>query len=88
MVLYSHPKQGRAVSLLPEASVFVVAKSTLVARLTQATERLHKKAANGERVPSCVNFISGPSSTADIELIKVVGVHGPVFASYIIIDDM
>ncbi len=88
MVLYSNPAQGRAVSLLPEASVFVVAKSTLVARLTQATAVLHKKAANGERVPSCVNFISGPSSTADIELIKVVGVHGPVFASYIIIDDM
>ncbi|WCE32177.1 LutC/YkgG family protein [Vibrio sp. SCSIO 43137] len=88
MVLYSQPNQGRSVSLLPEASVFIVAKSTLKARLTQATAELHKKAADGERIPSCVNFISGPSSTADIELIKVVGVHGPVFASYIIIDDM
>ncbi|UTV28767.1 LutC/YkgG family protein [Photobacterium atrarenae] len=88
MVLYSNPKQGRAVSLLPEASVFVVPKSTLVARLTQATAALHEKARNGERMPSCVNFISGPSSTADIELIKVVGVHGPVYATYIIIDDM
>ncbi|WP_375753575.1 lactate utilization protein C [Vibrio sp. HN007] len=88
MVLYSQPNQGRAVSLLPEASVFVVAKSTLVARLTQATAKLHQKAAAGERMPSCVNFISGPSSTADIELIKVVGVHGPVYATYIIIDDM
>lgn len=88
MVLYSHPAQGRAVSLLPEASVFIVPKSALVARLTQATALLHQKAANGERMPSCVNFISGPSSTADIELIKVVGVHGPVFATYIIIDDM
>lgn len=88
MVLYSNPKQGRAVSLLPEASVFVVPKSTLVARLTQATAALHQKAKNGERMPSCVNFISGPSSTADIELIKVVGVHGPVYATYIIIDDM
>ncbi|PSV29120.1 lactate utilization protein C [Photobacterium sp. GB-56] len=88
MVLYSNPAQGRAVSLLPEASVFVVPKSSIVARLTQATEILHQKAMNGERVPSCVNFISGPSSTADIELIKVVGVHGPVFATYIIIDDM
>ena len=73
---------------LPEASVFVVPKSSIVARLTQATEILHQKAMNGERVPSCVNFISGPSSTADIELIKVVGLHGPVFATYIIIDDM
>ncbi|MGF1723941.1 LutC/YkgG family protein [Photobacterium nomapromontoriensis] len=88
MVLYSQAKQGRAVSLLPEASVFVVAKSTLAPRLTQATDLLHQKAIRGERLPSCVNFISGPSSTADIELIKVVGVHGPVFATYVIIDDM
>ncbi|MGF1690154.1 LutC/YkgG family protein [Photobacterium kagoshimensis] len=88
MVLYSSPAQGRAISLLPEASVFVVPKSTLVARLTQATAKLHEKAKNGERMPSCVNFISGPSSTADIELIKVVGVHGPVYATYVIIDDL
>jgi len=88
MVLYSQAKQGRAVSLLPEASIFVVPKSALLARLTQATAELHRKAAAGERMPSCVNFISGPSSTADIELIKVVGVHGPVYASYIVIDDL
>lgn len=88
MVLYSNPAQGRAISLLPEASVFVVPQSTLVARLTQATAILHEKARNGERIPSCVNFISGPSSTADIELIKVVGAHGPVYATYVIINDM
>lgn len=88
MVLYSQPEQGRAISLLPEASIFIVAKSTLVPRLTQATARLHGKAKRGERIPSCVNFISGPSSTADIELIKVVGVHGPISATYIIIDDI
>ncbi|WP_370646526.1 lactate utilization protein C, partial [Photobacterium sp. OFAV2-7] len=57
MVLYSNPAQGRAVSLLPEASVFVVPKSALIPRLTQATAALHEKAKNGERIPSCVNFI-------------------------------
>ncbi|WED23708.1 lactate utilization protein C [Vibrio sp. JC009] len=88
MVLYSRPEQGRAVSLLPETSIFVVAKSTLIPRLTQATSQLHQMAQRGERIPSCVNFISGPSSTADIELIKVVGVHGPVAATYVIIEDM
>ena len=48
---------------------------------------LHQKAQAGERMPSCINIISGPSSTADIELIKVVGVHGPVKAVYLIIED-
>ena len=88
VVLYSSAQQGRSISLLPETSIFVVAASTLGARLTQGTDQLHRKAAAGERMPSCVNLISGPSSTADIELIKVVGVHGPVHACYIVIEDL
>lgn len=87
MVLYSTPKQSRMLSLLPEVTVFVVAKSTLVARITQAMERLSDSVADGQRVASCVNLISGPSSTADIELTKVVGVHGPTEACYIVLDD-
>jgi L-lactate dehydrogenase complex protein LldG len=88
MVLHSAASRGRSVSLLPEVSVFVVPQSQIVPRLTQATTRLHKMAQAGERLPSCVNFVSGPSSTADIELIKVVGVHGPLHAAYVIISDM
>ncbi len=88
MVLHSDPLRGRAVSLLPEVSVFIVPQSQIVPRMTQATSQLHQMAQRGERLPSCVNFISGPSSTADIELIKVVGVHGPLHAAYIVISDM
>lgn len=53
----------------------------------EKADQLHQKAQAGERMPSCINIISGPSSTADIELIKVVGVHGPVKAVYLIIED-
>ena len=62
-------------------------KSTILPRVAQLAEKLHQKAQAGERMPSCINIISGPSSTADIELIKVVGVHGPVKAVYLIIED-
>ncbi|MDX2319706.1 MAG: lactate utilization protein C [Moritella sp.] len=88
MVLHSAASHGRSVSLLPETSVFLVPQSQIVPRITQAAKVLHDKAQAGERLPSCVNFISGPSSTADIELIKVVGVHGPIHAAYVVIADM
>lgn len=87
VVLESRPTQGRMISLLPEASVFVIPKSGLVARVTQAMERLHAQVEDGKRVASCVNLISGPSSTADIELTKVVGVHGPMEACYVVLED-
>lgn len=87
VVLFSAPEQGRSLSLLPESSIFVVRKSALLPRVAQLAQDLHQRAECGERMPSCINIIGGPSSTADIELIKVVGVHGPVSAAYLIIED-
>ncbi|NBI41399.1 lactate utilization protein C [[Haemophilus] felis] len=88
VVLFSDKAFGRSVSLLPEKSVVVLRKSSVLPRVAQLAKILHDKAQNGERMPSCVNIISGPSATADIELIKVVGVHGPVAKIYLLIDDL
>ena len=88
IVLFSDKDFGRSVSLLPEKSVVVLRKSTVLPRVAQLAKILHDKAQQGERIPSCVNIISGPSATADIELIKVVGVHGPVSKIYLVIDDL
>ncbi|TCB98677.1 lactate utilization protein C [Kosakonia quasisacchari] len=87
VVLFSAPERGRALSLLPASSIFVLRKSTILPRVSQLAQTLHQKALAGERMPSCINLIGGPSSTADIELIKVVGVHGPVNAAYLIVED-
>lgn len=88
IVLFSSKDHGRSVSLLPEKSIVVVRKSQIIPRVAQLAKALHDKAQQGERMPSCVNIIAGPSSTADIELIKVVGVHGPVAKIYLVIDDL
>lgn len=87
VVLFSSPWQGRAISLLPPTTLFVVYKSRLLPGVTQLAEILRQREQSGEPLPSCINLIAGPSSTADIELIKVVGVHGPLNAVYLIIED-
>lgn len=86
-VLFSSKNKGRSVSFLPENSIILIPKSTIVPRMTQAARLISEKVRNGEQIASCINFITGPSNSADIEMILIVGVHGPMKATYIVIED-
>ena len=87
-VLFSSKDKGRTVSFLPLKSVIIIPKSTIVPRMTQAARIIREKTASGEHLASCINFITGPSNSADIEMILVVGVHGPMDMTYIVVDDL
>ncbi|WP_257348880.1 LutC/YkgG family protein [Pseudalkalibacillus decolorationis] len=87
VVLFSDNGKGRSVSLLPTNYIAIIPKSTIVPRMTQATHYIHKMEQENGNVPSCINFISGPSNSADIEMNLVVGVHGPITATYIVVTD-
>ena len=84
VVMFSHHGSGRSVSLLPTYTVIIIYKQDIRPRLTQAMSFLREQIETG--LPASVNFISGASSTADIELIRVQGVHGPMAISYIVVD--
>ncbi len=83
VLLFSHLGSGRSVSLLPAYTVTVIRKQDIRPRLTQAMSFLREQVVTG--LPTSVNFVSGASSTADIELVRVQGVHGPLAISYVIV---
>ena len=62
------------VSLLPETHVAVVRQSRIVRGMEEAWQLARSELG---RLPRAVNFISGPSRTADIEQTVTLGAHGP-----------
>lgn len=78
---------GRAISLLPLSHIAIVDAASIKATMGEWMEELHEiGGANGDSLPAQVCFISGPSVTSDIELVRVEGVHGPMYVHYIVID--
>ncbi|WP_438447723.1 LutC/YkgG family protein [Gorillibacterium sp. sgz5001074] len=84
IVLYNRGDRGRLVSLLPNQFLAVVRASTVVPRITQVLGQMAPRA----REYSCVNFITGPSRTSDIEMDLTIGVHGPGRITIFLIEDI
>ncbi|MET3697600.1 L-lactate dehydrogenase complex protein LldG [Bacillus oleivorans] len=87
VVILNNKNKARAISLLPTTFIAIIPKSTIVPRFTQAAQEIERRMQTGQTIASCINFISGPSNSADIEYNLVVGVHGPIRVSYIVVED-
>ena len=88
LVLVSAAGRPRTTSLVPPCHVAVFDRTALVESLEQVglvLEAWHDGPAPAER-GAVINFITGPSRTADIELTLTRGVHGPKEVHAIFVD--
>ena len=84
LVLLSSPDQHATSSLLPETHIAVVRKRQILKTMEDVWGFLRERPSG---LPRQVNFISGPSRTADIEMTLVYGAHGPYRVHIIIVND-
>ena len=74
------PRAPRATSLVPPAHIALVLRDTMVRELAEALPE-------GDELPSNLVWVSGPSRSADLELVLTVGVHGPGLVDVIVVDE-
>lgn len=74
LAMLSGPDTPASMALLPETHIAVVPESRILAHMEDVFALLRHE--RGEP-PRALNFISGPSRTADIEQTLVIGAHGP-----------
>ncbi len=81
IVLHHSGSEGRRViSLLPDWHLCIL-------RASQVVETLPEYFARCTQPPALATYISGPSATADIEMTRIKGVHGPRFLNVILVRD-
>ena len=81
IVLHHSSLEGRRVlTLLPDWHLCILRASQVVETLPEYFRRC-------EQPPALATYVSGPSATADIEMTRIKGVHGPRFLHVILVHD-
>jgi hypothetical protein len=73
LVMPGSPQRPTSLNFLPDNEIVLLRRSEIVDSMETAWERLLMEGA----LPRAVNFITGPSRTADVEQTLQLGAHGP-----------
>ena len=90
LMLISGPQSPTRNNFLPDNHIVVLRAEQIVSTYEEGWEALRRATPLGQgqfAMPRTVNFITGPSRTADIELKIELGAHGPRRLHILIVDD-
>jgi L-lactate dehydrogenase complex protein LldG len=90
LMLHSGPESPTRNNFLPDTHIAVLRADQVAASYEDGFDKLRRKFAKPEggfSMPRTVNFITGPSRTADIEQRLELGMHGPRRLHIVLIDD-
>ncbi len=88
LVLVENEGNIRLVSSLPRIHIAVVPIDKIVPTISDALDvALVQAAFAGLYPPTYISVITGPSSTGDIELVRVYGAHGPQELHVVLLDN-
>lgn len=86
VMVSSMQQSGRRNFVYPPVHLVFAYASQIVPDLKQAFQGLKEK--YGNKQPSMISLITGPSRTADIEKTLIMGAHGPKELFVFVIDDL
>ncbi|MGH8718223.1 MAG: LutC/YkgG family protein, partial [Burkholderiales bacterium] len=84
LMLLSGEETHAVTSLLPETHIAIVKAARIVASMEDGWSLLRAEIG---ALPRAVNFVSGPSRTADIEQTITLGAHGPYRVHIILVKE-
>jgi L-lactate dehydrogenase complex protein LldG len=87
LMLISGAQTPTTLNFLPEAHIVVVRRGQVVATYEDGWDRLRTVETTGA-LPRAINFVTGPSRTADIEQHIELGAHGPRRLHIVLIEDV
>lgn len=85
VMISSKQAAGRRAPVFADTHIVVAFTSQLVEDIKDAIKNVRDK--YGDKTPSLISLITGPSRTADIEKTLVLGAHGPKEIYVLLIDD-
>lgn len=87
LVLASDRSHSRGTFAAPPVHVAIVESSRIVPDLLDHMRAVRRDLASGAPMPAGLVLVTGPSKTADIEGVLIMGVHGPGAVHVLILDD-